>query len=118
MQRENLKALPPSQRWLMTLILRKLLASSSFAIAGTLRGLVNKLNKILETSTIIKNEEYNDILSDYSDYEELKDEEEFEEEKEVVLTEDDVDVIKKEIEELNEYAILAESIKQNAKGYS
>lgn len=116
LQRENLKALPPSQRWLMTLILRKLLASSSFAIAGTLRGLVNKLNKILETSTIIKNEEYNDILSDYSDYEELKDEEEFEEEKEIVLTENDVDVIKKEIEELNEYAILAESIKQNAKG--
>ena len=26
LQRENLKALPPSQRWLMTLMLRKLLA--------------------------------------------------------------------------------------------
>lgn len=116
LQRENLKALPPSQRWLMTLMLRKLLASSSFAIAGTLRGLVNKLNRILEESTIIKNEEYNEIFNDYSNYEELKDEEEFEEEKEVVLTEEDVKVIKKEINELNEYAILAESIKQNAKG--
>ena len=116
LQRENLKALPPSQRWLMTLMLRKLLASSSFAIAGTLRGLVNKLNRILEESTIIKNEEYNEIFNDYSNYEELKDEEEFEEEKEVVLTEEDVKLIKKEINELNEYAILAESIKQNAKG--
>ncbi len=116
LQRENLKALPPSQRWLMTLILRKLLASSSFAIAGTLRGLVNKLNKILETSKILKDEEYNEILNDYSEYEELKDEEEKEEKEEIVLTENDVILIKKEIEELTEYAVLAESIKQNAKG--
>lgn len=118
LQRENLKALPPSQRWLMTLILRKLLASSSFAIAGTLRGLVNKLKKILETSTILKDDEYNEVLSDYSEYEELKDEEdeEFDEKKNVVLTEYDVEIIKNEIEELTEYAKLAESIKQNAKG--
>ena len=117
LQRENLKALPPSQRWLMTLILRKLLASSSFAIAGTLRGLVNKLNKILETSKILKDEEYAEALSDYSEYEELKDEEEeFDENKEVVLTEYDVEMIKNEIVELTEYAKLAESIKQNAKG--
>ena len=118
LQRENLKALPPSQRWLMTLILRKLLASSSFAIAGTLRGLVNKLKKILETSTILKDDEYNEVLSDYSEYEELKDEEdeEFDENKNVVLTEYDVEMIKNEIEELTEYAKLAESIKQNAKG--
>ena len=116
LQRENLKALPPSQRWLMTLILRKLLASSSFAIAGTLRGLVNKLNKILETSKILKDEEYSEILNDYSEYEELKDEEDFEDKEEVVLTENDVFLIKKEIEELKEYAKLAESIKQNAKG--
>lgn len=118
LQREDLKALPPSQRWLMTLILRKLLASSSFAIAGTLRGLVNKLNKILETSTILKDEEYAEALSDYSEYEELKDEEEeeFNENKEVILTEYDVEMIKNEIVELTEYAKLAESIKQNAKG--
>lgn len=118
LQRENLKALPPSQRWLMTLILRKLLASSSFAIAGTLRGLVNKLKKILETSTILKDDEYNEVLSDYSEYEELKDEEdeEFDENKNVVLNEYDVEMIKNEIQELTEYAKLAESIKQNAKG--
>ena len=117
LQRNDLKALPPSQRWLMTLILRKLLASSSFAIAGTLRGLVNKLKKIIETSRVIKDEEYIDTLSDYSEYEELKDEEDFDENKEeLILTETDVIAIKNEINELNDYAILAESIKQNAKG--
>lgn len=116
LQRENLKALPPSQRWLMTLILRKLLASSSFAIAGTLRGLVNKLNKILETTRIIKDDEYTDIFDDYENYSELRDEEDSEDYEEKVLTIQDVELIKKEIEELSEYATLAESIKQNAKG--
>jgi hypothetical protein len=36
LRRPSLQALPSSQRSLMTLILRKLLASSTFAIAGAL----------------------------------------------------------------------------------
>jgi len=43
LQRETLVSLPASQRHLITLILRKLLASSTFAIAGTLHGLVRRL---------------------------------------------------------------------------
>ena len=43
LQRNELLALPASQRSLMTMILRKLLASSSFAIAGTLQGLIQRL---------------------------------------------------------------------------
>jgi len=39
----NLYALPASQRQLMTLILRKLLASSTYAISNTLEGLARKL---------------------------------------------------------------------------
>jgi hypothetical protein len=39
----TLYALPASQRQLMTLILRKLLASSTYAISGTLDGLAKKL---------------------------------------------------------------------------
>lgn len=45
LQRQHLYALPASQRQLITLILRRLLASSTFAIAGTLEGLANKLEK-------------------------------------------------------------------------
>jgi SNF2 family DNA or RNA helicase len=41
--RDNLYALPTSQRQLITLILRKLLASSTFAIAGALASLASKL---------------------------------------------------------------------------
>jgi ERCC4-related helicase len=40
---ERLYALPAGQRQLMTLILRKLLASSTYAISDTLLGLANKL---------------------------------------------------------------------------
>ena len=43
LQRPNLYALPASQRQLVTLILRKLLASSTYAISGTLEGLANRL---------------------------------------------------------------------------
>ena len=46
LQRESLVSLPASQRHLITLVLRKLLASSTFAIAGTLRGLVARLREM------------------------------------------------------------------------
>ena len=46
LQREVLYALPASQRKLMTLILRKLLASSTYAISGTLDALANRLEGI------------------------------------------------------------------------
>ena len=43
----NLQALPSSQRTLMTLVLRKLLASSTFAIAGALNSISDRLKKKL-----------------------------------------------------------------------
>ena len=43
LRRDNLQALPASQRSLMTLVLRKLLASSSFAIAGALNSMSQPL---------------------------------------------------------------------------
>jgi len=45
LQRETLNALPVAQRKLMTLVLRKLLASSTFAIAGTFASLANRLKE-------------------------------------------------------------------------
>ncbi|HEX9783395.1 MAG TPA: DEAD/DEAH box helicase [Opitutaceae bacterium] len=48
LRRENLQALPASQRSLMTLVLRKLLASSTFAIAGALESISNRLKAKLE----------------------------------------------------------------------
>src|SRR5437667_1300757 len=48
LRRDNLQALPASQRSLMTLVLRKLLASSTFAIAGALQSISNRLKSKLK----------------------------------------------------------------------
>ena len=48
LQSPTLYALPNSQRKLMTMILRKLLASSSFAISGTLDALIARLENMLK----------------------------------------------------------------------
>ena len=115
LQQELLYALPTSQRHLMTLILRKLLASSSFAIAGTLASLINKLNEI------VTDQERKSVTDDIADDFELADEyaEEYEEdETEEVsnLTAAEIDEIKLEIVQLTGFKELAESIMYNAKG--
>jgi len=48
LQREKLIALPASQRTLITMVLRKLLASSTFAIASTLWELIGRLERIAQ----------------------------------------------------------------------
>ena len=50
--------------------------------------MVNKLNKILETTKIIKDDEYTDIFNDYESYSELRDEEELEDYEEKVFVAD------------------------------
>lgn len=115
LQRELLYALPAGQRHLMTLILRKLLASSSFAIAGTLNSLIKKLNQVIKDNEIINVSE--DISEDYELFEEQSeewDEEETVEDKK--LNETDFESIRQEIIELEIYRDLAESIKHNTKG--
>lgn len=114
LQRELLYALPAGQRHLMTLILRKLLASSSFAIAGTLNGLIRKLNLVIENNKQVSATE--GIEEDYELFEEQA--EEWDEETEEVekLTDIDIELIGKEITDLTAFRDLAESIKHNTKG--
>jgi len=50
LQRETLVAIPNAQRQLITLVLRKLLASSTFAIANTLEGMAVRLEKEAESA--------------------------------------------------------------------
>jgi SNF2 family DNA or RNA helicase len=90
LQAENLYALPAGQRKLMTLILRRLLASSTFAISSTLEGLGKKLENIISQNTSVDTEEI--IAENFETFDELKDEwsEDDEEEKEEdSYTEDD-----------------------------
>ncbi|PHI21512.1 DEAD/DEAH box helicase [Lewinellaceae bacterium SD302] len=114
LQSDNLYALPASQRSLMTLILRKLLASSSYAISGTLTRLALKLELMLEHGAAAGASEFSE------DYEALDDtadewggEEEFHNQS---AAEFKIEQIKAELKFLKETGKLATSIKRNAKG--
>ncbi|MBO9545632.1 SNF2-related protein [Caulobacter sp.] len=115
LQRENLQALPASQRALMTLVLRKLLASSTFAIAGALTSIANRLQERLDQSQM--GEGFLDELEhDYEALDETAEEWEAGNEPEEQLTAADRKALASEICELKEFAALASSIEQNAKG--
>lgn len=111
LQRESLLALPNAQRTLMTLVLRKLLASSTFAIAGTLRSLVKRLKGLEQRQALFDEMDLDDI-------DELTDE--LEEEKDSFVPAAafscDAELLRGELAELESYAELAEGIQHNAKG--
>jgi superfamily II DNA or RNA helicase len=118
LRRPSLQALPSGQRTLMTLIMRKLLASSTFAIAGALDSLARKLERQLKDDKTAR-EALQDELSD--DYEQLPEvAEEWTEDEEAVepLSETDVEAINAEIADLREFRDHAVAIAENAKGLS
>jgi len=114
LRRENLQALPKGQRHLMILILRKLLASSTYAISHTLDRLAQKLKRRLKDATIV--ESYDDIIEDFSAAEEVYDEWDENENDTEILTTEDVRVIENEIADLEAFRDLAQAIVHNAKG--
>lgn len=130
LQRDALYALPKAQRHLMTSVLRKLLASSSYAIAGTLESLIRRLKKVIEGYEI-PNEDWSEEIDDnyelfeeeLEEWEETLEEEEdnividsSEFEYEETLSQEDIFNINKEIKDLEKYLVLANSIEHNAKG--
>jgi len=125
LQRPDLYALPSSQRQLMTLILRKLLASSTYAISGTLEALDKRLTHTIDSMQVGNSTE--DIIADnFEAYDELSEEwgeeeqdnvkEESETRQNGPLNPEDIKGIKAEIASLREFNTLARSIKKNSKG--
>jgi ERCC4-related helicase len=114
LQRPTLFALPVGQRHLITLILRKLLASSSFAIAGTLRTLVERLESIKAKSAATADDITEDDFEAKEEYqEEWSEQEETEVVPQPVL---DFRLLEKEIGDLQGFLKLAQSVSVNAKG--
>ncbi|MBF6593586.1 MAG: DEAD/DEAH box helicase [Thermaceae bacterium] len=107
LQRQNLHGLPNSQRNLITLVMRKLLASSSFAVAGALKNIAKRLRKQ------VNGDLGNTLAEDYESLEETADEWEDEERP---LSEEDKATIAQEVADLERYFGLASSITDNAKG--
>lgn len=116
LRRPSLQALPSSQRSLMTLIMRKLLASSTFAIAGALDSLARKLERQIRNDKNLRQKLEEEIAEDYEEYEDVADEWGEEGEEPELLTADDIANIENEIADLHAFRDLAVSISENAKG--
>ena len=116
LQRPSLYALPNSQRQLITLVLRKLLASSTFAIAGALETLIKRLGQTLNEKAATT-DLADELDQDYEALDELADElDAVVDGSSKVSTAADVAAIRAEVGELESFRNLAISITENAKG--
>ena len=115
LRRPNLKALPEGQRQLISLVLWKLLASSTHAIAGALETMAKRLEGELEASPDVP--DLAEVLDD--DYESL-DETADEWDGSAATTDASPaaqrDAVTQEIAELRHFKTLATNIRENAKG--
>ena len=114
LRRENLQALPTSQRSLITLVLRKLLASSTFAIAGALESMSKRLKAKLQNAKPAESFE-DDLDQDYEALDQTA-EEWPEDQPGESLSDADRAAIEAEVADLDAFAALAKSIEHNAKG--
>lgn len=116
LSRKEIYAFSPQNRALMTLILMRLLGSSSFAIAGTIKSLMKKLIVIIKSGKIER--KVSDIDVDPDLVEELEDELEDSDEQVIVktLSPEEIEKAKEELNFLGEVYELASSIEENAKG--
>lgn len=111
----SLQALTSSQRSLMTLILRKLLASSTFAIAGV-DSLARKLEQQLKDDRELQDQLKEELAEDYEELDVVAEEWSDEEDPPEPLSADDIIAINAEIADLRGFRDLAVSITENAKG--
>lgn len=118
LRRPNLKALPDGQRQLISLVLWKLLASSTHAIAGALETMSNRLQDVLDRAPVVDLCETLD--RDYESLDELTDEsEDLEAQTNAppsLADPEERDAFTAEIDELRRFKALALHIRDNAKG--
>ncbi len=126
LQRENSYALPYRQKHLVSLVVRKLLASSTAAVIKTLEGMLERLNKLLEDQEI--EDDWIERLIDDEDLE-YQLEGDFEQELQQVADQEkaqeqapkievDMTLLKGEIAELEQYLELAYNIKEDEKSHA
>jgi superfamily II DNA or RNA helicase len=121
LQKPTLYALPASQRQLMTLILRKLLASSTYAISSTLDGLVQKLQAAANAAEAVDSPPA-DLPENWEELDELADEWDEDDDGSAAvkngerLTPQQLLELKEELVQLRDFYDLAKSIVKNSKG--
>ncbi len=101
LQRDDLLSIKPGARHLVTLVIRKILASSSYAIQGTLETMIERLEK---KQPLIEALQDIDNIGDYQDEEAIDDADLI-----------DPEALEAEIDLLKEFKSLANSISGNSK---
>jgi ERCC4-related helicase len=131
LRRDDLFSVPIQQQALVTMIIRKILASSTYALLGTFQKILDRLERIL-TSRKKETVSVKDFLDDdeLTLYDEDRDDEasfaadsdsDIAEQKELALYDDDgVDIkaLKKEIEEIKGFMETAKTISRDTKSVS
>jgi ERCC4-related helicase len=115
LRRPNLKALPDGQRQLISLVLWKLLASSTHAIAGALATMAKRLQSVLNAAPVVS-DLTKELDEDYESLDETAEEWSGESSDAAASSCEQRDVVAQEIEELHRFKTLATSIRDNAKG--
>lgn len=111
LQRDALYSIPSTQRALITLVMRKLLSSSSRAILGTLNTIINRLQLALDEHNrfnsldLILDEE--ELIDDYLDENDI--------DEDYILSTEEIKHINQELKELREYQTIASSIQVDEK---
>jgi len=113
LQRDVSYAFPQQQKHLISIVLRKLLASSTPAVIATLEAIKLRLQKMLEQQTLDEDWLSNFIVDDDMD-EDLLDDVEYESDHEKI----DTSLIKSEIAELERYIEQAYKIKDDSKTFA
>jgi len=115
LRRPKLKALPNSQRQLISLVLWKLLASSSHAIAGALETMANRLQGLLDETPDLP-ELADQLDEDYEALDETADEWSEGDDRPEPLGGEERAAIAHEIAELRQFKTLATNVRNNEKG--
>jgi ERCC4-related helicase len=117
---ENRFSIPSAQKSLITLVVRKLMASSTQAIIGTLETFVKRLRKMIAEKKITQNdltflsEDEEELIEDF--LEEAEEAVEFDQPiEEIKLLDKDIEAIEKEIKDIEAFIYLAKSIAVDTK---
>lgn len=114
LRRPNLNALPDGQRQLISLVLWKLLASSTHAIAGALDTMANRLQKLLDEGDVPDLAE--ELDDDFEALDETADEWDEDDNPREPSSGNSREAIRQEVAELRHFKELATNIRDNSKG--
>ena len=122
LQDPNVYGLPGQQRHLMTMVLRKILASSTFAIADTLQAMCDRVRKLIETSEVNPEvppqigQDFETLEQEKEEWQEEGSEESAEEAAPRILSPGQIVEARGELQRLEGFLTLARSIRKNSKG--